>query len=138
MKIYNKKGFIRGLICLCTCIFGLGTLFLIKFSVKLTILSAIMFLFSITDLTRSFSKTSTLEDILADDDERDKYIVLKTSHMTLQILEGINYALTILFMVIYAVTKNNIFLVAFILTSAYITINLIVYLFTNIYYEKHE
>ena len=138
MKIYNKKGFLRGLICLFVCIFGIITLFLHGFSIKLTILTTILFLISITDLTRSFSKTATLEDILADNDERDKYIALKTSHKTLQILEGINFTLTILFMVVYAITKKNIFLGAFVLTSAYITINLVVYLFSNMYYEKHE
>lgn len=138
MKIYNKKGFMRGIVTLLLCVFGILATFIKGFSVKLTILLVILFLFSITDLSRSFSRSAALEDIVADTDERDKYILLKTSHKSLQILQAINFIITIFLMIIYSLTRNNVLLGAFILSSIYITICFIVTLITNIYYEKHE
>lgn len=138
MKIYNKKGFFRGLVCFTIFILGITAMFTKGFTVKLSILSTLLFLFAITDLSRSLSKTASLEDLLADSDERDRYILLKTSHKSLQILKTIDITLTILFMIGYAITKNNILLGAFIITSIYITVTFIVTIAVNIYYEKHE
>ena len=138
MTIYNKKGFVRGMITLMICIFGVIAIFMRGFSLKLAILLIISFLFSITELSRSFSRTASLEDILADTDERNTYILLKTSHKSMQILQVINFIVTILLMVLYGITKNSICSGALILSGANITICFIVTLAANIYYEKHE
>jgi hypothetical protein len=126
MKIYNKNGFIQGLIFLAIFMLGVIAIVIKGFSVKIMILSILMFLISITYLIRSFSKKATLEDVLLNHDERDRLI------------EGINVVFTILFMIAYAITKVSFFLGAFIATSCYVTITFIVALATNIYYEKHE
>lgn len=138
MKVYNKKGLISGIITLIISILGVLAIFIKGFSVNLAILSIILFLFSIADLSRSFSRTASIEDILADTDERNKYILLKTSYKSMQILQFINFIVTILLMVIYYITKSSICLGAFILSGINITICFIVTLVTNIYYEKHE
>lgn len=138
MTIYNKKGFVRGIITLMICIFGVIAILMKGFSLKLAILLMISFLFSITELSRSLSRTASLEDKIADTDERDKYILLKTSHKSIQILQVIYFVMLILLMVLYAITKNSICLGAFILSGINVTICFIVTLITNIYYEKHE
>ena len=138
MKIYNKKGFISGIVWLSICLVGIFAMAVKGFSLKLTLWTLLLFLFSIASISRSFSKASSLEDLLADTDERDRYILLKTANKSLQIFGWINFAVTISLMIIYAITKNNYLLGAFILSSLYITIIFIVTLCTNIYYEKHE
>lgn len=138
MAVYNRKGFVRGIITLVICIFGMLAIFIRGFSLKLAILLIISFLFAITELSRSFSRTASLEDKLADTDERDKYILLKTSHKSMQILQVIYFVIAILLMVLYAITKNSICLGALVLSGINITICFIVTLVTNTYYEKHE
>lgn len=138
MKIYNKKSFANGILDLTICILGIVALIVKGFTLKLSIPVLLLLLFSITSLKRSFSRTASVEDIIKDTDERDKYILLKTSHKSMQILEYINFIVAITFMIIYAITKNNVCLGAFIISGSYITIGFIVTLITNIYYEKHE
>lgn len=138
MKIYNKKGFIRGLSYLVIFLISLFCILFKDSSLKLLVLSTIIFLFSVTDLSRSVSKTSSLDDITEENDERDRFIIMKSSKKTMDIMIKLNFILTILFMILYGVTKNNILLGAFLVSSSYITINFLVILITNIYYEKHE
>lgn len=138
MKIYSKKGFISGLITLLVFIIGVISVVLKGLSIKMSILLPILFLFSITEIRRSLSKAKSKEDFIKNEDERDKYILLKTSQKSLKILEGINMIIVIISMISYAVTKNIFLMGIFVLSSAYITLIFVVELATNIYYEKHE
>lgn len=138
MKIYNKKGFISGLFTLLVCIIGGISVVLKGVSIKMSILLPILFLFSITEMRRSLSKAKSKEDLIKNEDERDKYILLKTSQKSLKILEGINMIIVIISMISYAVTKNIFLMGIFVLSSVYITLIFVVELATNIYYEKHE
>ena len=110
MKIYNKRGFISGIIFLIICIIGLVSVFLKGLPVKMGIELPLLFLFSMTEIKRSLSKSASKEDIIAADDERNQYIHLKTSHKVLQIINVINYIIILTSMVIYAVTKNQFWL----------------------------
>ena len=138
MKIYNKKGFISGVSFLLVCILGIFSVILKGISVDMVILVPLLLIWSVGEITRSFSKTATKEDLIKNDDERNKYINLKTSHKSLQILRNINMAVMIVSMFSYAVTKNIFLLGIFVLSSIYFTLNFVVELATNIYYEKHE
>ena len=97
-----------------------------------------MFLLAAMDITRSFSKVSALEDSLADTDERDQYIIMKTARMALNILQSLNLGLTLLLMVLYSLTNSPMFLGAFILAAGYTVLSFIIILAANLYYEKHE
>lgn len=138
MMIYNKKGFISGIIFLIICIIGLVSVILKGLSLKMGILLPILFLFSITEIKRSLSKSASKEDITAANDERDQYIILKTSHKVLQIINAINYIMVLTSMVMYAVTKNQLWLNWLILSAAYFTVLFVTVISVNIYYEKHE
>lgn len=138
MKIYNKKGFINGIIFLIICITGLVSVILKGLSVKMGILLPLLFLFSITSIKRSLSKSASKEDIIAADDERDQYIILKTSHKVLQIINVINYIIILASMVMYAVTKNQLCLSWLILSATYFTVLFVTEILVNIYYNKHE
>ena len=84
----------------------------------------------------SFSRTK--EDIIKNNDERDKYILLKTSYKSLEILRSINFIVIMLSMILFAVTKSEFVLGIFVVSSIYMTLNFLVELAVNIYYEKNE
>lgn len=138
MKIYNKKGFISGTIGLCLSLLGFTLMFIKDFSVKSLLLFLFLLIFSATEFYRSLSKSKTIEDLTINNDERDKYIQLKTSHKSLQIIGTINFIISIVLMIAYGITKNKAMIPAIIITTAYITIFFVVQLCTNIYYENHE
>lgn len=138
MKIYNRKGFINGLISLSICIVGVAAIILKGFSVKLSIIIPILFIYSIVGIRRSLLIDASREDIIENEDERVKYISLKTAGKSLELLKVINMIVIILSMLSYAFTKNIFLLGIFILSSIYFTLSFIIELAANIYYEKHE
>lgn len=138
MKIYNKKSFISGIISLIICIIGLVSDSLNGLSIKMSILILLLFIFSITEIRRSLSKSASWEDIITAADEREQYVILKTSHKVLQIANVINYIISMMSMVIYAVTKNQFWLGWFILSAIYFTVLFVMEILINIYYDKHE
>ena len=137
MKIYNKKGFIWGLIGLLLSLADLTLMLVKEFSMKYLIMYLFLFVFSITEITRSLSKKKTIEDMTVNNDEREKYIQLKSSQKSFQIIEIINCTFLILFIIIYSITKKQVLIPFILITSLYITISFIALLITNIYYERH-
>lgn len=137
MKIYNKKGFISGLIGLLLSWADLMLMLVKEFSMKYLIMGLFLFAFSITEITRSLSKKKTIEDMTINNDEREKYIQLKSSQKSFQIIEIINCTFLILFIIIYSITKKQVLIPFILITSLYITISFIALLITNIYYERH-
>lgn len=137
MKIYNKKGFICGLIGLLLSWADLMLMLVKEFSMKYLIMGLFLFVFSITEITRSLSKKKTIEDMTVNNDEREKYIQLKSSQKSFQIIEIINFTFLILFIIIYSITKNQVLIPFILITSVYITISFIALLITNIYYKRH-
>ncbi len=63
MRIYNKKGFVSGIITLLLCVVGVITVILKGPSIKLVILLPFLLLFSLTEIRRSLSKSMSKEDI---------------------------------------------------------------------------
>lgn len=107
-------------------------------SINLVILLPFLLLFSLTEIRRSLSKSMSKEDIIKNNDERDKYILLKTSYKSLEILRSINFIVIMLSMILFAVTKSEFVLGIFVVSSIYMTLNFLVELAVNIYYEKNE
>ena len=137
MRIYNKKGFVSGIITLLLCVVGVIAVILKGPSIKLVILLPFLLLFSLTEIRRSLSKSMS-KDIIKNNDERDKYILLKTSYKSLEILRSINFIVIMLSMILFAVTKSEFVLGIFVVSSIYMTLNFLVELAVNIYYEKNE
>lgn len=138
MKIYNKKQFTSGLISLMIFLMALISVILRGLSIKIIIIMPILLLFSITEIRISFSKDMSKKNLIENEDERAKYISLKTSHKSLKILQDINIVVVFISMILYAVTKSIFWMGAFILSSVYMTLIFAVELAANIYYEKHE
>jgi len=137
MKIYNKKGFISGSLGILLSLTGFILMFFKDISIKSIIVLSLVLLFSIIKFIGSLSQSKTSKDIVISNDERDKFIQLKTSHKSLEILGVLNFIITIILMIVYGITKNKMFIPAILITSAYITISFILLFITNIYYEKH-
>ena len=138
MKIHHKRGFVRGVVFLTLGITVLLDIWAKGYHTRFGLVATLMFLLAAMDITRSFSKVSALEDSLADTDERDQYIIMKTARMALNILQSLNLGLTLLLMVLYSLTNSPMFLGAFILAAGYTVLSFIIILTANLYYEKHE
>lgn len=138
MKIYNKKGFISAITAFVLSMISFILLFIKEFSIKSLLISLILFVFSMNQFSRSLSRSKTLEDLTINNDERDKYIELKTSHKTLDILGIINFLITIALMTAYGITRNNLIVAGFIVTSSYMTIACIIRICCYFYYEKRQ
>lgn len=121
--------FILGIICIGIIIFhGMETRFLIA-GIFLIAWSAVGFFSAFT----GESMVSQAEKAI---DERDKYIVMKSSRKALQITNYLIGAACFISIFLYAVLKGGIFLTISITLCAVLVIMFMVMLLTNIYYEK--
>ncbi|MGO1369015.1 hypothetical protein [Senegalia sp. (in: firmicutes)] len=136
MKIYNKKGFISGITFILISIFGFITMFLKGFSIFYLISGIFLFLFGITEISRSFSKVSSKEDKLEEDDERNTYIRLKAGKKSFQISKYVNIAVLIILTILFAVTKNDVFAYLIIIPGLQFNLNLVLELATYMYYGR--
>lgn len=98
MKIHNKKSFINvkseknfvyGIITTILAIVCLAVL-LIKFEWRFLIAGIFLFATAAVNYSIAFSKKGTLEDIAESTDERDVYVIMKSSRLALKLL---NYVL---------------------------------------------
>ncbi|MCY6370648.1 hypothetical protein [Clostridium ganghwense] len=112
-KIYNTKGFWSGIVSLCLAMVGMFFLIpsyyndmkmakMIKSIIGIILLLAIGF----TSINRSLDYKKTREDE-QQDDEREKFIVLKASQTSLKITQYFCCALMIILMIVWYFTKIN-------------------------------
>lgn len=143
MRIYNKKGFIWGVVWT---ILGGWTLVLdimepndfLPKQIKNVLLSALLIAIGIIGFIRAFSRKATQEDLIKEQDERNHLIMLKSKAKTLGILFWCLVIITIGGLVGYIITKNIAWGFTFIVSGLLITFYWIIYLITLVYYEKHE
>lgn len=136
MKIYNRKGFFRGIVSVTIGILAFITLYLKGFSFFSLFSGVFLFLIGITEISRSFSKTATLQDKLQEEDERDFYVELKAGRKAFEIIQYINVISIISLIILFGITKKEVFAGLMIIPGLYFTINVILKVATFIYYEK--
>nr|WP_325254657.1 hypothetical protein [uncultured Oscillibacter sp.] len=143
MKIYNKKGFILGFIWF---LLG-GWLFIHSMinaegnfpkQIENIIVSLILLIVGFTRFFRAFSKRATMQDLIEEQDERNKLMTLK---IKAKILDFMIFILTI-FMAIdligYIFTENIAWGFVFFITVLLLTFYWILYIIIGIYYEKND
>ena len=102
MKVYNKKGFAWGVFWLALGICGLVMELFIHPSdflpetVKGIIIYSILVLIGLTGFLRAFSVRATREDLIEENDERNKLINLKSEAKTNRLMFGV-YVLFVFF-----------------------------------------
>ena len=96
MKIYNKKGFATGMFLTVIGLAMLATSIWTGFEVKGTILMAACLVFGVPFVTRSFSPAMSREDKLAELDERNRLVKLRSRSAALTWTQWLCLALLIL------------------------------------------
>ena len=139
MKLYYRKGLIRGLgITLLGVAFLLGDIFCFEEIEVNIIWSIIIIVGGICDCLRCFSKKKAEEDIIADEDERNKFVKLVSKARSLDIVEICCFVITVLFAIAFKSTGEMVFS-GVILTSGFgIILILLVKAITRLYYDKKE
>lgn len=144
MRIYNKKGFISGVI-----MGGLGILNLIvlmanradkptDFLVSFLWLSSLLLLFGISAIMRSLSKRLAKEDRLTELDERNRLIELKSQSKSFRLTQIITFLLMLALIVMGKVSGDERFLtIGLGLAFAY-SISMFAEIFTYTYYENRN
>lgn len=137
MKIKSRRNFIIAIISTILAVTCLAILFT-AFEFRFVITSLFLFIYAIINFILAFSKRGILEEIGGVADERDKFIAMKSGHLTLKILNYVLSTACFISIVLYGAFKNTIFLSSAILLCSIIVLMFIIMLAVNIYYEKNR
>ncbi len=135
MKIYSKKNFLSGLSLILLGIV-LTILNILKgFRVKSVILSVLCLYFGIGSIIRSMSNKMSKEDMINEQDERNRLIDLKSRSKSFALTQSISFVLMLLFFITGKVWDNEMFTYVGIGLSFSFTISIITEFCTLIYYD---
>lgn len=141
MKIYNKKGLAVGIIFTAFGVFNFifniisPEEFLPK-QVKDMTFAVLSILIGIGSFIRAFSKQATREDLIKDNDERNRLLTLRTKSLTLKILYGCLIVSTIGGVVGYKLTANTAWIPVYTVSAILLGFLVLVELIVSIYYER--
>ena len=139
MRIYNKKGFIFGLIWTLLGIWLLINAFTAQESVtKDIVLAFILLAVGITSVCRALSKTASIEDYIEKNDERNKLIKLKAKARVLDLMVIFIMILMIIGIAGYIMTGNLSWGYVFFGPLLIFGFYWIVSIAMEIYYERKE
>ncbi|EPY6470463.1 hypothetical protein ACWO4B_001081 [Clostridium sporogenes] len=141
IKIYNKNKFLSGILFLLLAAISIPFI-ITRFRnlsalriIKSIILDTFCILFGATEVYRSLSSMYTKEDE-QNDDEREKFITIKSKSRAFDVTFFICATITILSMIAFKATKNNIFIGIFIGIGIIPTIMIIIEIISYFYYDK--
>lgn len=137
MKIKNKRALASGVIATAVGILalsawaaGAGNRFLLA--------AVLLAALALVNYSRSLSQKGVLEELEQKADERDRYLVMKTSHILLQITNYVLCGATFLFLVAYGAWKSPILLAVAITLCAILLFLFIGTLIINTRLEHQE
>ena len=136
MTIYNKSEFVRGMVSLAIAIAGAIALFSKGISAKLLLSTTALFIFALYEIRGSFVDPKTLDLETIKERERENVIDMKSKSKTFQIMWWINVVISIILAIGIGITKNENLIIAFVITSMYVSIQFILELCTYLYYNK--
>ena len=139
MKLYYRKGLIRGLgITLLGVAFLLGDIFCFEEIEADIIWSIIIIVGGVCDCLRCFSKKKAEEDMIADEDERNRLVKLISKARSLDIVEICCFVVTAVFAIVFKSTGEIIYS-GVILTSGFgIILIMLIKFVTGLYYDKKK
>lgn len=140
-KIYNKKNFLSGAVFL---ILGAADIITTIISmqnhsnlgiIKSVVIGVLCLLIGLTQVYRSLNEKCTREDD-QNDDEREKFILIKSKSKTSDIIFYVSLAITIISVLIFAVTRKEVWIGIITYNLILITFLLITEIICNVYYSK--
>lgn len=137
-RIKNLRNFVTAIITLILGIICIGIIIFHGMETRFLIAGIFLITWSAVSFFSAFTGESTVSQAEKAIDERDKYIVMKSSRKALQITNYLIGAACFISIFLYAVLRGEIFLTISIALCAVLVTMFIVMLLTNIYYEKRE
>lgn len=138
MKSNKARHFIGGLISIIVSIFG--SIMLIKngFNTRIFIGIVLLLILGIIEIIVTFSKEEekNRKNLMKEVDERDLLIIAKSAQLTVQIINIILFTTTMISIVLYGFTKNNIFMIITVTLAVISLIVFVISLITQSYLEK--
>ncbi len=121
---------ILGILCLCV--------FFVQDMERRFLAAGILLLaWSAVSFFSAFTKSSLVKQTERAADERDRYLVMKSSHKALRLTNSLIGAICLVCIVLYAIFRWDVLLVVTITLCATLFLMLFILLFTNLYYESH-
>lgn len=137
MKIKNKRGFAAAMATMILIIVCL-IVYMNNSEVKFGVSSILLFVWSVINFIRAFSKKSSIEELAENADERDLYIVTKTSHLTIRIMIYVLSCSIFISAALYIVYNSQSYIIIACTLCTVLTVMFMTFLCSNIYFEKHE
>ena len=143
MKLYNKKGLLSGVFWFAVGVGGLVLEIVRPGSVRAVfirdiVLFSLLLLFSIRQIVRAFSASASRADFLAERDERNRYIKLKTGCTMFKVAEALLFIWVIGSAVAFGFTQDEIWTMAVIVSGLTLGLLFIIELFVSVHYENKE
>lgn len=137
MKIYNKKKFGSGLICIVLGLLNVIACINTGFDISgMILILALMFIgggLTIRSVSRNLSKEDKLEEM----DERNQLIELKTKSQSFRLTQWICFGLMLTFLIMGKTSGEKSFIGMGVGLAFAFTISMFAEIFTYCYYEKH-
>lgn len=139
MRIYNKKKFLFGVFMI---ILGGASLVIgiirESFDIKSAIIDALLLLIGLGDTARSLSRQMSREDMVAERDERNKLICLKSKSRAFQVTQVMSCSLMLAFLAAGKISGYEGFIAMAVGLAFGVAISMFSELFTYWYYEKRN
>lgn len=136
-KIKNKRYFIIGLIFTVVAAVSLiGSLNAVQ-EIRFWLATLLSFTYAGINFYNAFSKKGVLDELKENVDERDIYLTMKTSHMTIQILNYLLCASVLISFVLYGLLHSQICIIVGITLCIVLLILFLIVFCINTFYENH-
>lgn len=136
LKVYNKKKFILSILGIIFSFFSLVMMILRDFELKQSILTLLIFLFSVSDIRKSISKSRTFQEKIEVTDERNNEIDSKSKALSFRICQLTVVLLEILFIILYGVYKLETFIWIMLVLGFIVFTTFISEFISGMYYDK--
>lgn len=138
MHIKNYRNFVSGIICIVCSIACCFVLLRNGFSIKYLIGLVLTVVLCLVNMKGAFDENLYEKAFINELDERDAYITMKSGYTTLRIMNIALLIITILTILLYVLTKRNVFMVIAMTLCFIIIMMFIILLSVNVRYEKSE
>ena len=138
MKIYNKKKFGSGFICIVLGVLTFLACFSTGFDVSGMVITLALLFIGGGYIMRSFSRNMSREDKLDELDERNRLIDLKTKSRAFRLTQAICFGLMLLFLVMGKMSGEILLISAGVGLAFAYAVSMFTEIFTYFYYEKHN
>lgn len=138
MKIKGKRNFINAIFFLVLATVCIVSMIIKGYDLKLMVSTILMLALSVLYFYWAFSKKGLEEEIIDETDERDLFNAMKSGYTALKVTNSICFILTISFLLIYTITKLNLFLIIAITLCSVICLMFILMIVCDHYYEKNN